>query len=44
LTKGIRKLVYTMDGKVHSLKEFELPADRSTDADAHTSEGNTLSC
>ncbi|WP_314820574.1 hypothetical protein [Arachnia propionica] len=33
LTKGIRKLVYTMDGKVHSLKEFELPADRSTDAD-----------
>ena len=33
LTMGIRKVVYTMDGQAHSLKDFELPRDRSTDAD-----------
>ena len=33
LIKGIRKVVYTIDGQVHSLKDFALPADRSMDAD-----------
>ena len=33
LIKGVRKVVYTMDGQVYSLKDFELPADRSMNAD-----------